>query len=130
MVSQKVKQLEEDIAYTRQLLLQMENELENELTNFDIEECRNQYFTMHVGGNIIYFYVDEPISLTSEYRLVFKGLKFVNNYYKGNNYNFISGNELEFPVEAVTKISKEEFYLMYKRYLDIVEHNFKPNETN
>lgn len=130
MVSQKVKQLEEDIAYTRQLLLQMENELENELTSFDIEECRNQYFTMNVGGNIIYFYVDEPISLTSEYRLVFKGLKFVNNYYKGNNYNFISGNELEFPVEAVTKISKEEFYLMYKRYLDIVEHNFKPNETN
>ena len=128
MVSQKVKQLEEDIAYTRQLLLQMENELENELTNFDIEECRNQYFKMNVSGNTIYFYVDEPISLTSEYRLVFKGLKFVNNYYKGNNYNFVIGNELELPVDAVTKISKEDFYLMYKRYLDIIENNFKPTE--
>ena len=128
MVSKKAKQLEEDIAYTRQLLLQMENELENELTNFDIEECRNQYFKMNVSGNTIYFYVDEPISLTSEYRLVFKGLKFVNNYYNGNNYNFITGNKLELPVDAVTKISKEDFYLMYKRYLDIIEHNFKPTE--
>lgn len=128
MVSKKAKQLEEDIAYTRQLLLQMENELENELTNFDIEECRNQYFKMNVSGTTIYFYVDEPISLTSEYRLVFKGLKFVNNYYNGNNYNFITGNKLELPVDAVTKISKEDFYLMYKRYLDIIEHNFKPTE--
>ena len=128
MVSNKAKQLEQDIAYTRQLLLQMENELENELINFDIEECRNQYFKMNVSGNTIYFYVDEPISLTSEYRLVFKGLKFVNNYYKGNNYNFITGNQLELPVDAVTKISKEDFYLMYKRYIDIIEHNFNPTE--
>lgn len=128
MVSQKVKQLEEDIANTRLLLVQMENELEKELTNFNREECRNQYFKMNVSGNTIYFYVDEPISLTSEYRLVFKGLKFVNNYYKGNNYNFINGSNLELPIHAVTTISKEEFYLMYRKYIDIIENYFKPTE--
>ena len=117
MVSEKVKQLEKDIANTRLLLVQMENELEKELTNFNIEECRNQYFKMNVSGNTIYFYVDEPISLTSEYRLVFKGLKFVNNYYKGNNYNFINSSNLELPIHAVTTISKEEFYLINKNDL-------------
>lgn len=129
MVSEKVKQLEKDIANTRLLLVQMENELEKELTNFKIEECRNQYFKMNVSGNTIYFYVDEPISLTSEYRLVFKGLKFVNNYYKGNNYNFINGSNLELPIHAVTTISKEEFYLMYRKYIDIIENNFKHMEN-
>lgn len=128
MVSEKVKQLEKDIANTRLLLVQMENELEKELTNFNIEECRNQYFKMNAGGNTIYFYVDEPISLTSEYRLVFKGLKFVNNYYKGSNYNFINGSNLELPIHAVTTISKEEFYLMYRKYIDIIENYFKPIE--
>ena len=129
MVSKKAKQLEHDIAYTQQLLLEMEKELENELTNFNIEECRNQYFKMNVSGNTIYFYVDEPVEITSEYCLVFKGLKFVNNYSNGNNFNFISSIKLELPICDVINISKDEFYLMYKRYIDIIENSFKESKT-